>query len=730
MEFRGFLALICIGMLAGCSASSESGKLEVGGTLDCGMKSFVPTSNPAPRLLPVGTCSVFAGFLVESLLAGGSGQYRGEPAVSEDLASGDSDSGGAESFTTTNVQEAGVDEPDFLKNDGSHIYVLSGRRLTIVKSWPAAELRKVGELTIDDYPTAMFLVGKRLAIISHLYPDNGDKGSLQEGGRAFSPTTRLSLVDVSDPAEPVIERTIDLEAWYQSARVVDGRLFFVGQGAVGMPSLQLAYDEPVAGGGSVDGSRGDADSGADSGSSEPWSPGFHMASALGEDSLRRLLAAAVAKTRFEDWLPLVRDSLTGHTSLLVDDFKSLYIPEVTSALGNLVVFSLDVSVAGAPLQKNIVESAGGVVYASSGHLIVGYGDGVWFWGAPVAVDTVDAVATDDDTAVSPAADSVDEGPRSFLQHFRLAEDGIRFAGSGVVRGWVDSPWRMSEHQGYLRVFSSSLDRNFQSDNHLSVFSLADGDLIEVGMVAGFAAEETIMSSRFVGDRAFASTYHWVMQFDPLFTFDLSDPTNPRIVGELVMPGYSAYLQALDDDYLLAVGMAAENIGSPVTNVSVSLYDVGDFAAPVTAHESVVATGESRSFTEAAASALAFTWFAPEKLFAFPVSIWDGGTWADSFNGLIAWRVDPAEGFTEVGRVDHRSFVSDEGWAPRDMRRGIFASGDGKTWLYAVSNAGITVHDVDALNETVAGVSLPTHEAYDRCCVGDDMAGSEPPEAVR
>src|SRR5437763_9915163 len=43
------------------------------------------------------------------------------------------------SYTTTNVQTKGVDEPDFVKNDGTRIFTLSGQKLLAAKSWPASD---------------------------------------------------------------------------------------------------------------------------------------------------------------------------------------------------------------------------------------------------------------------------------------------------------------------------------------------------------------------------------------------------------------------------------------------------------------------------------------------------------------------------------------------------------------------------------------------------------------
>ena len=53
-------------------------------------------------------------------------------------ADGDGDAD-ADLYSTTNTQEEGVDEADFIKNDGSYIYMVSGMEFLIIDAWPAAE---------------------------------------------------------------------------------------------------------------------------------------------------------------------------------------------------------------------------------------------------------------------------------------------------------------------------------------------------------------------------------------------------------------------------------------------------------------------------------------------------------------------------------------------------------------------------------------------------------------
>ena len=68
-------------------------------------------------------------------------------------------SAGFADHSTTNVQVTGVDEPDFVKNDGKYIYVITGQTLAIVDAYPAAPASVVSKTEIGDFPGIYSLTG-------------------------------------------------------------------------------------------------------------------------------------------------------------------------------------------------------------------------------------------------------------------------------------------------------------------------------------------------------------------------------------------------------------------------------------------------------------------------------------------------------------------------------------------------------------------------------------------
>jgi uncharacterized secreted protein with C-terminal beta-propeller domain len=102
----------------------------------------------------------------------------------------------------------------------------------------------------------------------------------------------------------------------------------------------------------------------------------------------------------------------------------------------------------------------------------------------------------------------------------------------------------------------------------ALYVLSKDDLAQLSSVEGLAPGERVYAARYLGDKAFLVTFRRV---DPLFAIDLSDPRNPRVVGEVKIPGYSEYLHPYGD-LLLGVGVDATEEGRPI-GLKISLFDI-------------------------------------------------------------------------------------------------------------------------------------------------------------
>jgi hypothetical protein len=102
--------------------------------------------------------------------------------------------------------------------------------------------------------------------------------------------------------------------------------------------------------------------------------------------------------------------------------------------------------------------------------------------------------------------------------------------------------------------------------------------------------EQLQGVRFVGDRAYLVTFR---RTDPLYVLDLSSDTDPKMAGQLEVPGFSDQLFPLPNGLLLGVGRDADANGR-AKGVKVALFDVADASQPRVAGSVVM--GDAGSLT--------------------------------------------------------------------------------------------------------------------------------------
>ena len=237
--------------------------------------------------------------------------------------------------------------------------------------------------------------------------------------------------------------------------------------------------------------------------------------------------------------------------------------------------------------------------------------------------------------------------RTAVHRFDLTGDGpARYTGSGSAEGSLLDRYSLSEDRGDLRVVTTVQPTGPTpmaggddprdgptvteavpvSRGRLTVLRPGgDGTLVEVGRLDGLGPNESVQAVRFMGGRAYVVTFR---RTDPLFALDLSDPTAPRVLGELKVPGFSEYLHPVGDGLLMGVGSDADPATGVVTGAKVSLFDVRDPASPRELDTLVVPDARS----EVADEARAFTWDPVHGQAVVPLERWGaaprGGPVAD------------------------------------------------------------------------------------------------------
>lgn len=297
-----------------------------------------------------------------------------------------------------------------------------------------------------------------------------------------------------------------------------------------------------------------------------------------------------------------------------------------------------------------------------------------------------------------------DGPATAVHRFDLAGDGgATYSGSGVVPGSLLDQYSMSERDGHLRIVTTTQAPAVgarepaiavepapgaeirpapavpSTEGRLTVLSPdSDGTLREVGHVEDLGVGETVQSVRFLDDLAYVVTFR---RTDPLYAVDLSDPTAPRVLGELKIPGFSEYLHPLGDGLLLGIGRDADEVTGMDRGFKASLFDVSDATNP--RELDTVLRGDT--YSTVSDDALAFSWDPVRRQAVVPITTTCGRTidcaradWRSRNTALVLGVADGSlEERGEIAHGDGREWSS-------GIRRSVVVDDD----LWTVSSMGL------------------------------------------
>jgi len=208
----------------------------------------------------------------------------------------------------------------------------------------------------------------------------------------------------------------------------------------------------------------------------------------------------------------------------------------------------------------------------------------------------------------------------------------------------------------------------------------------VGQATGMGAGERIYAARFIKEKGYVVTFR---QIDPFYTLDLSDPTNPKVVGELKIPGFSNYLHPVSDDLILALGQDANDRGV-VQGLQIALFDVSNFTDPQQVQKYVE---KGYSSSDAQYDHKAFRYLPESKLLILPMYVYN----EPYFDGFIVYDVDESSTFQKLFNISHKedgndySFCWDSAVLP--SRSLVF---DGKVTTMKQHN--VLSHDLDTMTK--------------------------------
>ena len=532
-------------------------------------------------------------------------------------------------FSGTNVQEEGVDEPDLVKTDGSTLFAVANGRLNAVDVTDAKP-RLLDTLKLDaGWSHELLLHGDRLLVLSRGGYWAEPLPAVSARLMPYAPSQSvLAEIDVSNPKALRLVRTLTLDGAYVAARLVGGVARIVATSS--MPG-KLPFELPAGT------SKDELDAAAE-----------HN-------------RAVVASSRAANWLPSYRITRPGRGQTekrALVQCRQVRRPASFSGLGMLTVLTVDLDKGLRPVDSVAVMTDARIVYASPESLYV---------------------ATERwSERPDPAAPTKEQaGVTTAIHKFDISSPArTQYRGSGQVPGFLLSPWSLSEYHGVLRIVSTETPAWWgggeESESFLTTLRPKDGGLVQVGRIGGLGKGERVYAVRFAGDVGYVVTFK---QIDPVYTVDLADPERPRVLGELKIPGYSAYLHPIGDDLLLGIGQDANEQGRP-TGTQISLFDVSDLRHPTRLHRLSLGQG----WSEAEFDHHAFLYWPRTGLVVVPFD-----------QRAVGVRVGRNRGVEEVGRVVHGAGNLE---APAAIRRSLVVGGE----VLTVSDAGVKSSSLSGLTD--------------------------------
>lgn len=392
--------------------------------------------------------------------------------------------------------------------------------------------------------------------------------------------------------------------------------------------------------------------------------------------------------------PVYRDSAVpgGYKALTYQEIR--YFPQAVKP-DYLLVGGINLDKPNLPLQVSAYLGAGEKVYASTQNLYVA-----------VTNESLPSFREKVGRTIAPSQEPPVKADTD-VYRFAMKDGTVAYTGKGTVPGRILNQFSLDEHKGYLRIATTSGDM-WRTDEHTSknnVYVL-DQNLKITGRLEGVAPGERIYSARFMGDRAYLVTFKKV---DPLFVLDLKQPSAPKILGALKIPGYSDYLHPYDENHIIGFGKdtVEEKEMAYDQGMKVALFDVTNVAKPVEKYKEII--GARGTDSELLRNHKALLFSKEKGLLAFPVTLTqhnqppsgenasrEYGTF--QFQGALIYRLDLQSGFSLRGKITHLSQEdlkkSGDGWydSQKNVER-ILYIGD---MLYTVSKETLQAHQLSNL----------------------------------
>jgi inhibitor of cysteine peptidase len=543
----------------------------------------------------------------------------------------------APDFTGTNNQISGVDEADIVKTDGFYIYQLTNNRLRIIRAFPLEDAGLITEKTFEEnaYYYQMFLHDNYLVLLGNRWetyqPEEDQKPDTDDGEpKSSAPIDGRSMIWWGKSYQRIVVYDISDRTDIKKVKSLEVEGYGLTARKIDNKIVLVTNK-----GGYWGMYRGFAeDSNASDVNLEDVLPSYSI-----DDEKAKLVDATSVKVI---GIPDSTDMTTITTLTLADGFKT---------------------------EMEVIMAGAATVMATREHLYIAHQKWPQY---------NELTGVYDGSVVT--------------EIYKLnIENGVKLLSSGKVDGYLINQFAMDEHDGKLRVATTTQkykqNQEWETENHVFVL---DANMKEVGHLGKIAIGESIYSVRFLGERVYMVTFE---QVDPFFVIDLSS-NQPKILGELKIPGFSNYLHPIEGDLVFGIGkdVKVEADGRLITGaLKISLFDVADELNPKEVKNLMI--GSEYTYSEALYDHKAILYVKSKNLLAFTINDYNVAVSSDDkyyyTNQAIFVTVDPSGDLVLKNKVIQKPTDKEGDYS---IQRIIHID----NYVYLLSDKMFTVLDIDTL----------------------------------
>ncbi|MCA9497052.1 MAG: beta-propeller domain-containing protein [Nanoarchaeota archaeon] len=615
------------------------------------------------------------------------------------VAKNSEESGGSSSdYSKTNVQVEGVDEADIVKNDGKYIYTLSQNKLVTVLAYPAEDLKVVSTVKFEDEgnPQELFLYEDKVVVFLNSYESVKKVSSYDFTLRnSYESFTKILVYDFSDKSKPKILNEYTVDGNYLDSRLIGDDVYFISKESFyyygddwEFPVLRMDGDILI----------------------EPSV--YYFGNPEGNYNMH--IVASFSLDNDEKKVDVnAKTFMLGYSNTLYFSENNIYI----SYRKNMPYWYYDqesmegffeVVVPILPLEyKEKFENFKNTEFdsiRSQREMIVEILDEMY---SSLSDKERDKLEKEVREVLSDYKEKkAIERDRTIVHKIAIDDGDIEYVAKGEVQGHLLNQFSLDENNDEeLRLATTTSVWTSDGSKSFSNVVILDSKMEKIGEISGLAEGERIYSTRFMGDKLYMVTFK---QIDPLFVIDLSDSENPKVLGELKIPGFSNYLHPYDDNYLIGIGKDTKESkwGGITTNgVKLSLFDISDFENPKEVDNYVI----EGQWTDSIAlhEHKAFLFDKKKNILVMPVREYIGEV--DNYRykywqGAYVFEFNDDLNFELKGKVSHEE--NEEGnsyWyrSPSAVLRSLYMD----DVLYTVSEKTIVANDLNDNLKEIDSVSL-------------------------